>query len=262
MPNGLVFDVVFAANGPEFVKNSGLNSFSAETALIFGLSEAHVSVREGVQLQPQVLRTFDALVGDAHKAGLDLSAASSFRSFERQAFIVNSKLRGERVVLDDNDRPLVREQHSVSEWLYAILRFSALPGTSRHHWGTDLDVFDRAALRGDLQLTVRESEAVFSDLHAWLDERMAQDKSYGFFRPYATDRGGVSPEPWHISYAPIATEYEGVLTPALWREVMSELGDVLDGLSEINSHLMEIFERFVAVPSEWCPDRYRSGRMS
>ena len=26
----------------------------------------------------------------------------------------------------------------------AILVWSALPGASRHHWGTDLDVFDRA----------------------------------------------------------------------------------------------------------------------
>ena len=262
MPNGLVFDTVFAAKRPEFVKNSGLNSFSDETALIFGLSQAHIHVRDGVQLQSEVLNALDALVIDASKAGIDLAVASGYRSCERQSLIFNGKLRGERVVLDDNDCALDREQHSTSEWLYAILRFSALPGTSRHHWGTDLDVFDRAALRGDLQLTVSESKAVFADVHAWLDERMAKDKSYGFFRPYAIDRGGVSPEPWHISYAPLSTAYESTLTPTLWREVMAELGGVLDALPVIDSHLESIFDRFVAVPMEWCPEHYRSGQLS
>jgi len=28
----------------------------------------------------------------------------------------------------------------------AILHWSALPGASRHHWGTEIDVIDRAAL--------------------------------------------------------------------------------------------------------------------
>jgi LAS superfamily LD-carboxypeptidase LdcB len=260
MPNGLVFDEDFAVNRPEFVKNSGLNLFSTETALLFGLSDAHVLVRDGVQLQTQVLSAFDSLVQDAHNAGLDLVAASSFRSFERQALIFNGKLRGDRIVLDDNDCVLDREKHSISEWLYAILRFSALPGTSRHHWGTDLDVFDRAALNGDLQLTVSESETLFADLHAWLDERMAQDKSYGFFRPYASDRGGVSPEPWHLSYAPLALAYENLLTPTLWREMLSESGYVLDHSALIDRQLEPIFARFVAVPRGWCPDHYRSGQ--
>lgn len=262
MPNGLVFDEVFAANRPEFVKNIALNGFSDEIALIFGLSQAHVIVRDEVQLQPDVLQALDALVRDASKAGIELAVASSYRSFERQAFIFNDKLGGKRVVLDDADRALERKNYSAAEWLNAILRFSALPGTSRHHWGTDLDVFDRSVLTGNLQLTVNESHTVFADLHAWLDERMAQDKSYGFFRPYAVDQGGLSPEPWHLSYAPLSTVYENTLTPTLWREVLAELGDVLDGMPVINSHLEEIFARFVAVPRGWCPDHYRSGRIN
>lgn len=262
MPNELVFDEVFAANRPEFVKNSGLNSFSAETALIFGLSQEHIIARNGVQLQLEALNALDGLIADAAQSGLDLAVASSYRSFERQALIFNGKLRGERAVLDDNDCVLDRDQYSDAEWLQAILRFSALPGTSRHHWGTDLDVFDRSSLRGDLQLTVSESQTLFADLHVWLDERMAKDKSCGFFRPYGVDRGGVSPEPWHLSYAPLATVYENALVPNLWRDVLAELGDVLDELNVIDRHLEKIFERFVAVPKGWCPDHYRSGLIS
>ena len=258
MRNGLVFDEFFAVNRAEFVKNSDVNPFSVETALVFGLSQRHLVSRDDILLQVEALNAFEALVADARGAGLDLSVASSYRSFERQALIFNGKLRGERAVLDDNDRVLDRGQYSDAEWLYAILRFSALPGTSRHHWGTDLDVFDRSALRGDLELTVSESQTLFADLHVWLDERMAKDKSCGFFRPYAVDRGGVSPEPWHLSYAPLATVYENTLVPNLWREVLADLGDVLEGASLIDRQLEVIFARFVAVPKGWCPDHYRS----
>lgn len=244
------------------MKNSSITSFSDETALIFGLSQTHIFARDGVQLQREALNALEALTSDASRAGLDLGVASSYRDFDRQALIFNGKLRGQRPVRDDNDRILIREQYPATEWLYAILRFSALPGTSRHHWGTDLDVFDRSTLRGDLQLTVSESRTVFADLHSWLDERMAQDKSYGFFRPYAIDRGGVSPEPWHLSYAPLAAAYEKTLAPALWREVLAELDDVLDDVSIIDRHLEDIFSRFVAVPRNWCPDPYRSGQIS
>ena len=41
----------------------------------------------------------------------------------------------------------------------------------------------------------------FHRLTTWLDAHM---HAFGFFRPYTTDRGGVSPEPWHLSYAPVA----------------------------------------------------------
>ena len=43
--------------------------------------------------------------------------------------------------------------------------------------------------------------AVFHPLHCWLDANLAR---YDFFRPYGTFRGGVRPEPWHVSFAPIS----------------------------------------------------------
>ena len=102
---------------------------------------------------------------------------------------------------------------SAEQQLHAILRFSAIPGTSRHHWGTDLDVFDAAALPQDYQLQLSPQEVapggMFDPLHCWLDQRMAAGEVHGFFRPYGQDRGGVAPERWHLSYAPMAAGCEG-----------------------------------------------------
>ena len=48
----------------------------------------------------------------------------------------------ERPLLDANNQPLDALQLGETERLHAILHWSALPGTSRHHWGTDLDIYD------------------------------------------------------------------------------------------------------------------------
>jgi len=39
-----------------------------------------------------------------------------------------------------------------SEKIASILRWSALPGTSRHHWGTDLDIIDAKALTAEMKV--------------------------------------------------------------------------------------------------------------
>ena len=72
----------------------------------------------------------------------NLQPASSFRDFERQQLIWNGKFSGERKVHDDAGNPL--DLALLDDWqkAQAILRWSALPGGSRHHWGTEIDIFD------------------------------------------------------------------------------------------------------------------------
>src|SRR5690625_7912309 len=78
----------------------------------------------------------------AEQAGFRFELASAFRSFERQLEIWNAKVSGERPVLNDSGEPLDITRLSERELGWAILRWSALPGTARHHWGTELDVYD------------------------------------------------------------------------------------------------------------------------
>ena len=145
---------------------------------------------------------------------------------------------------------------SPGDRLHAILRYSAIPGTSRHHWGTDLDVYDaRAVPEGyRLQLSTAEVSAggPFDALHCWLDERMAAQTSHGFYRPYSEDRGGVAPERWHLSYAPLSREWERRMSAevlvACWNANSAEL-QLRD---EIEKTLPEILQRYVEVPGSWC----------
>lgn len=93
-------------------------------------------------LQAEAMKAFQGLQQSAVKNGFNLQPASSFRDFERQQLIWNGKFNGERKVHDDAGNPL--DLALLDDWqkAQAILRWSALPGGSRHHWGTEVDIFD------------------------------------------------------------------------------------------------------------------------
>ncbi|SPY94009.1 D-alanyl-D-alanine carboxypeptidase [Proteus mirabilis] len=65
--------------------------------------------------------------------------ASFIRSFERQLAIWNGKFEGTRPVLDAESQPIDIQTLSEGQRCEAILKWSALPGASRHHWGTEID---------------------------------------------------------------------------------------------------------------------------
>jgi LAS superfamily LD-carboxypeptidase LdcB len=229
-----------------------------------GREESHLLLLPGGhKLQPDAALAFAALQADALEAGFELAVASSFRSFGRQLAIWNGKAGGDRPVYDDAGRVVNMAGLSRSEQLHAILRYSAVPGTSRHHWGTDLDVYDAAAVAADyrLQLSPQEVAAggVFDPLHCWLDQRMAAQESHGFYRPYATERGGVAPERWHLSYAPLALECSSRLTAQALLECWEceESAQELLLREEIEAALPQIIARYVAVNDGWCPRQYQ-----
>lgn len=225
-----------------------------------GLDDTHlVALPDGHRLQAEAARAFTALQLDARVAGFELAIASSFRSFSRQLSIWNAKVDGTRRVLDDQGREISLARMSPAERVHAILRFSALPGTSRHHWGTDLDVFDAAAVAPDyeVQLTAQEVApgGVFDALHNWLDARMAAGESHGFYRPYHRDRGGVAPERWHLSYAPLAVgcaaQFQRSMVTDCW-----DCGEAAAGLllrEVVEPQLPQLLARYVEVPLDWCP---------
>jgi len=186
-----------------------------------------------------------ALQAEAAKAGFDLRVVSGWRGFARQSQIWDAKLTGERAVFDDAGCAVDMASCSPLQQVCAVLRWSALPGASRHHWGTDIDVVDAAAMPAGyaVQLTEAESRGMFAAFHAWLDERIANDQAFGFYRPYDRDRGGVGPEPWHLSYRPLAQQYAGVLTEAALRELWQ--GHALQGKDVVLGNLPMIYQRFV-----------------
>ena len=133
---------------------------------------------------------------------------------------------------------------SDSETVDVILCWSAIPGGSRHHWGSDVDVIDAAAVPPGYTVELVPSEyamdGIFGRLSQWLDPNM---RRFGFFQPYRTDRGGVSPEPWHLSYAPVSQAALESLSLSTLRRVLETSS--IEGKSHVLARLPEIYTRFL-----------------
>jgi len=233
-----------------------------------GRARDHVQEWQPLQctLHPDTARAFAALREAAQEAGLELVAASGFRDFDRQLRIWNDKYLGRRPLLDPLGQALDPRVMTAPQIVQAILHWSALPGASRHHWGTEIDVFDRAGLTPGQQpqLIPAEyaAEGPFGRLDRWLSEHA---EGFGFFRPYDRDRGGVQPEPWHLSYAPVSS----AALAALSIEVLSEAleGVELAGAEAVRPQLADIHARYVcavAAPSKQAlaAPRLRAARVS
>jgi LAS superfamily LD-carboxypeptidase LdcB len=181
----------------------------------------------------------------ARAAGFDLRAVSSFRDFGRQISIWNGKFSGEKPLYDAHGRALDPSQMSTSERIAAILLWSALPGTSRHHWGTDVDLIDAAAIAPGyrVQLTAREFAPAgpFAPLSEWLE---TEAERFGFFRPFRGILSGVQPEPWHFSFAPVAENARRALSPAVLRAALANAP--LLGRDHVMLQLDDLHARYVA----------------
>jgi LAS superfamily LD-carboxypeptidase LdcB len=237
---------------------------------ILGLDDAHVvalardwCVGE-CALHPFAIAALGQLRQDARGAGFDLRVVSGFRSFARQAEIWNGKASGMRAVLDAAERPLDIAALDERELMFAILRWSALPGASRHHWGSDLDVLDAAAVgRGyALRLTVEETQGAgpFAPLHRWLDERIAAGRAHGFFRPYVGSGCEVAAEPWHLSFAPLAGQCEQAFDAAALCRAHRAAGLLLQ--RTIEACLDQVLRRFFRVPAELYTMALRSDELN
>jgi LAS superfamily LD-carboxypeptidase LdcB len=212
-----------------------------------GRSATHVvDVPElGCRLHPGAADALRAMRRAAAEVGIDLFPISGFRDFDRQAAIWNAKFRGERPVLDRVGGAVDPLGLEPDARIDALLCWSALPGASRHHWGTDVDAVDRAAMPEDYRVQLVPGEyapgGVFARLAGWLDGNAHR---FGFFRPYATDRGGVQPEAWHLSYAPLAGRALEQLTPQVLAEAIA--GADIEGRDAILARLPALHARFVA----------------
>lgn len=215
--------------------------------ILFGKTTEHLVPLEGTKyfIHAQMLTDFLRLQKEAQKDGFNLQVISAFRDYERQLKIWNLKASGERQLIDDQERHLEYSKLSPHEIMMAILRWSAIPGCSRHHWGTDIDVYDGNTQSSE-QVKLVPSETVESGpaarLHEWLDDKISTNNAFGFYRPYATDRGGVSPERWHLSYYLLSRRYLEAYTFTLFKKNILESNILLKDVLLENAD--EIYQRF------------------
>jgi len=195
-------------------------------------------------LHAQVVQPFLNLRRAAKSHGFDLKPLSGFRDFDRQLAIWNGKFSGERPMHGVSGVQLDAAALAPLERIHAILLWSALPGASRHHWGTDVDLIDGlAGASAYPDKLTREAFAPggpFAPLAAWLDMHAPR---FGFFRPYQGRRSGVQPEPWHFSFAPIAEMARRALSPKVLRAAIAAAP--LLGKELVLAHLDELHARYV-----------------
>jgi len=146
-------------------------------------------------LQITVDEAFQKMKTAALKDGIDLKIVSGYRSYHRQKTIYENKFK-----------QYTLQGLSPQQSIYKIIEYSTLPGTSRHHWGTDLDLIDahQKLPHGDILNPKHfERNGVYKKMKQWLN---LHSTSFGFYEVYTAEknRKGFQYEPWHFSYKPIA----------------------------------------------------------
>ncbi|WP_333606765.1 M15 family metallopeptidase [Arsukibacterium sp.] len=214
--------------------------------MLTGRSQQHLCPFSAQHLaHAQMLDAWLALCKAAMVDGISLQIVSAFRSFERQAAIWQAKCNGQRPVYNLQQQIVDITQLSGLKKLEAIMLYSALPGASRHHWGTELDLYDAAAVSSDYQpqllTTEYQAGGPFARMDAWLTTNA---ENFGFFRPYLRYQGGVAAEPWHLSYAPLSQAFLAAfsvetLRQALLAHPIAEQQCVLSELPYLYQHYVE-----------------------
>ena len=196
-------------------------------------------------LQAQAMKAFQELQQRAVNNGFNLQPASSFRDFARQQLIWNGKFNGERKVHDDAGNAL--DLSRLDDWqkAQAILRWSALPGASRHHWGTEIDIFDPDLLPQDQSLQLEpweyEKGGYFFELSEFLTENLPHfDFSLPFMQMPAEKK--IGREPWHISYIPLAEKAKQLFSVEVLLQAWEK--EEIGGKATLQQHLPQIFEQY------------------
>ncbi len=139
-----------------------------------------------IYLKSVVYSAFKEMHRAALKDGIELKILSGTRNFEEQRKIWESKWQK----LEDLS-PLERAK--------TILEFSSMPATSRHHWGTDIDL--------NYLENCHFEEGKGKAVYEWLVKNAPR---FGFHQVYTSQedgRKGYHEEKWHWSYLPLASKF-------------------------------------------------------
>lgn len=155
------------------------------------LNPEHLVYNREIFLRKEVYEAFVQMHNAALDSGVSLKIVSGFRSFNYQKYLWERKWEGQ--ILVDSIDPK-KEFPDEFERAKFILNYTAMPGISRHHWGTDIDI------HGVEVEDFKTEEGI--KIYNWLT---ANADRFGFCQTYDTTvAGGFSPEKWHWSYMPTA----------------------------------------------------------
>ena len=159
--------------------------------------EKEFTHKENIYLEKRTYAAFIQMYDSAKADGIDLKIISAFRSFKYQKWLWERKWTGRKTV---NGKNLSVEYPNPQKRAKEILKYSAMPGTSRHHWGTDIDLNSVS----DKYFKTKKGMAVYE----WLKNNASK---FGFCQTYSTKgesrKTGYEEEKWHWSYVQVARKY-------------------------------------------------------
>lgn len=171
------------------VRNDSLYEAITKDMLLgknINLKDGRWLCKDDKYLLKEVYAAFDKMREAAARDGLTIKVRSGLRTFNHQTWIWNWKWGLKE-----------RASMSVKERALDILKYSSMPGTSRHHWGAEIDITS-------LELKYWASEEGKA-VYQWLCNNAER---FGFFQPFTHSRDkGYLVEQWHWSYFPISDTY-------------------------------------------------------
>lgn len=210
-----------------------------------GRSNTHLISIEGNQLlHSETVSDFLQLKSHMHKKGIDIKIASGFRSYERQRTIWNEKAEGKRTLRDPQGNPLNYHELNCDEIFQAILNWSSIPGTSRHHWGTDLDVYDYTYYQNGRRLRLANDEYSGNGPNAKLSAQLYDEESL-YFRPYL-DGKSYQVELWHISNTKISEKILKLYTIDVFKKSI-ESDPLLKLKDKVLARLEPLYNKYIAL---------------
>ena len=183
-----------------------------------------------IWIQKKTLEAFGKMASAAAKDGITLRIVSGFRTFDRQKSIWENKWTG-KVKLEGRIHAPTAYPNPVDR-ARAILKFSSMPGMSRHHWGTDIDI--NSVDPAYFQLEKGKKVYQWLSVHA---------HTYGFCQVYSPKGDqrptGYEEEPWHWSYIPLSKSYTNLLSKMITdTEINGFLGSETATTIQVVNHYM------------------------
>lgn len=144
--------------------------------------------QRNIYLLASVYEAYIKMHNAALSDGIKLKITSGHRTFIEQVYeweLRWNNPKTDRVFANDTEKA----RH--------VLEYRSMPGTSRHHWGTDIDL-------NSFKLEYFKTKEGIK-MYDWMKENA---NKYGFYQSYtARDENrptGYNEEKWHWSYYPIA----------------------------------------------------------
>jgi LAS superfamily LD-carboxypeptidase LdcB len=224
-----------------FIKTASLSGIAIATIPQWAFTQNLISVEELIgkgnpilfgdtyKLQEEAHLALLKMKKEALKENIAIQVVSSYRNFDHQKRIWERKFERYR-------NQGLSEENTIKK----IIEYSTIPGTSRHHWGTDIDIVDGNVHPPKNMLRAvhfhRDGEYIY--LRRWLEKHASR---FGFYLVYNDDskRKGFKYEPWHYSYKPLSQPYLQSYRNLNLKEILQN--EKLSGHSQFTEALLNTY---------------------